>query len=246
MEPTWRIGTSGWNYPHWKGVFYPDRHPKTRWLEYYARHFSTVELNATFYRLPKPLTFENWQRRTPQGFLWCVKASRYITHVKRLKDVREPVRRLFDSVLGLGPKLGPVLFQMPPSLVYDEERVREFVDLLPSSFRHVIAVRHPSWINDALFRRLEEYKIAFCISDTAGRYPYEEVVTTDFVYIRLHGSRKLYASEYTEEELQRWADKIRAWDLDVLDYFYNDLGRHAVLNARRLKELLGLRAGIPG
>lgn len=242
---TWRVGTSGWTYPHWKGPFYPDKHPKAAWLEYYARHFDTVELNATFYRLPGPATFENWRRRTPDGFIWSVKAGRYITHVRRLKEAEEPLRRFFDAASGLGPKLGPTLFQLPPGLVYNEDLLKGFLDLLPPSLRHVLEVRHGSWINDTAFQLLKDHDIAFCISDTAGRYPCEEAVTADFLYIRLHGSRKLYASKYTEQELEEWADKIRAWDLDVFVYFDNDFEGHAVSNARRLKELLCLEPKSP-
>jgi uncharacterized protein YecE (DUF72 family) len=233
-----RIGTSGWNYPHWKALFYPEDCPKTRWLEYYAQHFDTVELNATFYRLPKAVTFENWQHRTPASFTWSLKASRYITHVKRLKEAEEPLKRFYDSALRLGPKLGPILFQLPPSLAYENGLIREFLEQLDSSLRHVIEVRHPSWIQDSFFQELEDTNVAFCISDTAGRYPFREAVTADFIYIRLHGSQKLYASKYTEKELKNWAKKIKAWNRDTFIYFDNDFEAYAVANARRLKEML--------
>jgi len=235
-----RIGTSGWTYPHWKELFFPVDWPKSKWLEYYARHFDTVELNASFYRLPKLKTFENWKDRTPNHFLWALKASKYITHTKRLKDPEEPLERFCTASCALEEKLGPILFQLPPSLSFDEKVFEHFCQSLNPSQRHALEVRHPSWINDRLFAILRTHKIAFCIADTAGRYPFHEAVTGDFVYIRLHGSRKLYASDYSEKELQAWARKIRAWGKDTYLYFDNDFEGYAVKNAKRLKEILGL------
>jgi len=233
-----RIGTSGWTYSHWQGRFYPEDWPKAKWLEYYARNFDTVELNATFYRLPKVVTFENWFKRTPAGFLWAVKASRYITHIKRLTEADEPLKRFYDLVRHLGTKLGPLLFQLPPSLKYDADLVKTFLEHLDPSFRHAIEVRHPSWLNSEFFRQLEENNTAFCISDTAGRYPFREEITADFAYIRLHGSRTLYASEYTQEELETWAKKIAGWGRETFVYFDNDFEGYAITNARQLKHLL--------
>jgi len=240
LRPEIRIGTSGWNYDHWKGLFYPEDHPKSRWLEYYSGHFDTVELNATFYRLPAHTTFLNWHRRTPDSFLWSLKASRYLTHVRRLDDPEEPLQRFYEASEGLQNKRGPILFQLPPSLAYDEGLLKNFLDHLDPACLHTLEVRHPSWLRDDFFRALEESNIAFCISDTAGRYPYTETVTADFVYIRLHGSKTLYKSSYTEEELSLWAEKIRAWNRTTFVYFDNDYGGHAIMNARRLKELLSL------
>lgn len=232
------IGTSGWTYGHWKGIFYPEDQPKARWLEYYAREFDTVELNATFYRLPNKTTFEKWFKRTPEGFLWSLKASRYITHVKRLKDVREPLDRFYHSASRLGSKLGPLLFQLPPSLTYDAHLMESFLARLDPSFRHAVEIRHSSWLTSEFFTQLQHKNTAFCISDTAGRYPYQEEITADFVYIRLHGSRKLYASEYTKEELEIWAKKIQDWGRETFVYFDNDFGGYAVRNAKMLKKLL--------
>jgi uncharacterized protein YecE (DUF72 family) len=238
MTPKIRIGTSGWSYPHWKELFYPQDCRQSQWLEFYAEHFDTVELNATFYRLPKSKTFENWRLRTPDDFLWAVKANKYVTHTKRLNEPYEPLKRFYEAASGLKEKLGPVLFQLPPSLSFDEETFRHFCQSLNPSVSHALEVRHPSWINDLLFAILEEHNIAFCIADTAGRYPYHETVTADFVYIRLHGSEKLYASEYSEEELRVWAKKIKEWNKETYLYFDNDFGGYAVKNARRLKEIL--------
>jgi uncharacterized protein YecE (DUF72 family) len=209
-------------------------------LEYYVQHFDTVELNATFYRLPKPETFENWNARTPDHFLWALKASKYITHTKRLKDPGEPLDRFYTAASGLKEKLGPILFQLPPSLPFDEKEFERFCQSLHRSRRHTLEARHPSWISDRLFAILKNYNIALCIADTAGRYPYHEVVTADFVYVRLHGSTKLYASEYSEGELKTWAEKIKAWGKDTYLYFDNDFSGYAVKNAKRLKEILDL------
>jgi uncharacterized protein YecE (DUF72 family) len=235
------IGTSGWNYNHWRDAFYPRGCPKSKWLQYYARNFTTVEVNSTFYRQPKPETLENWRRKTPEGFLWAVKASRYITHIKRLKDTGESLERFFSAAGILKEKLGPVLFQLPPGLAFNEGVFEEFCTSL-EKYRHrcTLEVRHKSWLEEIVLAKLEKHRIAFCISDTAGRYPYSETVTADFIYIRLHGSRKLYASDYTDEELRTWARKILAWNRDIYVYFDNDFGGYAPKNAARLKKILGL------
>ena len=235
-----RIGTSGWTYQHWQRVFYPVKWPKSRWLEYYSEHFDTVELNASFYRLPNRTTFESWKARTPDNFLWSVKGSKFITHTRRLKNPAESLDRLYGVTAGLGEKRGVILFQLPPSLAFDEKVFRDFCESLDPEIRHALEIRHPSWINDQVFDILSEFNIALCMADTAGRYPSCETMTADFAYIRLHGSQKLYASEYSEEELRTWAEKVDAWNRDAFIYFDNDFEGHAVNNARRLKEILGV------
>jgi len=240
MNPKIYIGTSGWNYNHWGEIFYPKDCPKSKWLEFYANQFGTVELNASFYRLPKPQTFENWRKRTPDNFLWSVKASRYITHIKRIKDVREPLERFFSSVALLKEKLGPILFQLPPTLSFDEELLSHFCQHLKRDHLYTLEVRHPSWAKERAIDIIRDNNIALCISDTAGRYPYIEEDTATFIYIRLHGSKKLYSSEYSEEEMQAFAQKIRDWSKDTYLYFDNDYGGYAIKNARRIKEILGL------
>jgi uncharacterized protein YecE (DUF72 family) len=234
------IGTSGWNYDHWREVFYPKDRPKSKWLEFYTQHYQTVELNASFYRLPKPQTFENWREKTPDKFVWAVKANRYITHIKRINDVQEPLEKFFSAADCLREKLGPVLFQLPPNLSFDETVLCSLCETLPDNHRYALEVRHPSWEQPRAIDILRHYNIALCISDTAGRYPYIEEDTATFIYIRLHGSKKLYTSEYTEEELRAYAQKIRDWSKDVYVYFDNDYGGYAIKNARRLKEILGL------
>ena len=235
-----RIGTSGWTYKHWEGLFYPVKWPKSKWLEYYTRHFDTVELNATFYRLPNPTTFENWKERTPDNFLWSVKGSKFITHTSRLETPVAPLNRLYKAAAGLGEKLGVILFQLPPSLAFDEALFRHFCISLDPYVRHALEIRHPSWINDQVFGLLRELNMALCVADTAGRYPSCEAMTADFAYVRLHGSRKLYASDYSEEELCTWAEKVNAWNRDAFIYFDNDFEGRAVNNARRLKEIMGV------
>jgi len=232
------IGTSGWNYGHWRGPFYPDGLARTRWLQHYARIFSTVEVNATFYRSMRPSTFERWRASTPDGFTWSVKASRFITHIRRLRDPEEPLARFMESLEPLGDKLGPVLFQLPPSLIFDAHLVQSFCRSLPPGRHYVIEARHGSWISDAALTCLKEGHVAWCISDTAGRYPYREAATSDFVYVRLHGSKRLYASCYSDDELSAWAARIRSCELDTYVYFDNDFMGYAPTNALRLGELL--------
>ncbi len=233
-----RIGTSGWNYKHWKGLFYPEHLSKTKWLEFYTKYFDTVELNATFYRLPSEKTFHNWHKRTPEKFIWALKASKFITHTKRLKDVKEALSKFYNTISKLKEKCGPILFQLPPSLVFEKSLLEDFCNLLDYSYRHTLEVRNKSWIDNRVFDTLKRYNIAFCISDTAGRYPYYEEITADFVYIRLHGSKKLYASEYTKEEINMWAKKLVQWKKDAYIYFDNDFNGYAVKNAKMLKEAL--------
>ncbi|UCF90270.1 MAG: DUF72 domain-containing protein [Desulfobacterales bacterium] len=232
------IGTSGWNYKHWKGVFYAQGCPQSKWLEFYTAHFASVEVNATFYRQMQPRTFETWRQRTPAGFRWSVKANKYITHIKRLEDFQEPLQKFLDSLAPLKEKLGSVLFQLPPTLAFDEEVIRTFCEGLEAGRRYTIEARHPSWLADNAQQALKRHQIAWCISDTGGRYPYLEAVTAGFIYIRLHGPRKLYASEYSEAELQTWAEKIQKWDKETYVYFDNDFKGYAPQNALRLAQLL--------
>ncbi len=233
-----RIGTSGWNYSHWKGIFYPSDLAKTKWLEFYATQFDTVELNATFYRLPSEKTFQSWYKRTPANFLWSLKANRAITHIKKLKDVKEALDKFYKLVFWLKEKCGVVLFQLPPSLTFEEGLLKEFCSLLNTNYRYALEIRHKSWINDNAFEILAKHNIAFCISDSAGRFPYYEAITADFVYIRLHGPAKLYASEYSEAQINEWAKKLIKWGKDAFVYFNNDFSGYAVKNAKMLKQVI--------
>lgn len=239
MHMHMHIGTSGWNYKHWKGVFYPEGLRSQDWLQFYTGQFDTVELNVTFYRSVKPETFGKWRVAAPPGFLFSTKMSRYITHIKRLGMEQESMARFFESVSVLADKLGIVLIQLPPSLKFDDALLANFFDALDPRFRYTVEARNQTFIDDRFFSLLHDRNIAWCISDTAGRYPYHETVTADFTYLRLHGSEKLYASSYSDDELRAISDKIRAWGKDAYIYFDNDFGGFAPKNARSLKELFG-------
>ncbi len=234
--PEIRIGTSGWNYDHWYNVFYPNDLAKKRRLEYYTTIFDSVEVNATFYRAFKQSTFKKWHDETPEDFTWSVKAVRYITHTKRLKEVDESLDMFFESLNPLAEKTGPILFQLPPSLQFNKNIAEEFLKLLPSSYRCVIEGRHETWTNSEAHELLKKYNVAWCISDTAGKYPLLESITSDFTYLRLHGSKKIYASCYSDDEIKDWATKIHRWNVDTFVYFDNDYNGYAPINATSLIE----------
>ena len=239
------VGTSGWNYGPWRGLFYPEKLAKARWLEYYSGIFPTLEVNATFYREMSESTYEKWRLSTPEGFRWAVKAHRFITHVKRLRGVAEPVGRFFSSVSALGDKLGPVLFQLPPSLAFDKETIVKFRRCLPSDRRCAIEARHASWMEDEAVDLLRELGLGFCVSDSGGRYPSRVAATSDFSYFRLHGPRELYASAYSASDLEAWAERIADLNVDAYVYFDNDFRAYAPENARSLMELTGGAGRLP-
>ena len=232
------VGTSGWNYNHWAGVFYPQGHPKSRWLEYYTSIFATVEVNATFYRSMPSSTLAAWCARSPDDFVWSLKAHRFITHIRRLQEVAEPVDSLVASLAPIRDKLGVVLFQLPPSLVFEAAVFSAFCRCLPRDLRLCIEARHKSWTGEEALGLMRAHNIAWCISDTAGRYPFLVAITADFAYVRLHGSQSLYASDYSESELVDWAHRIRSWDRETYVYFDNDYQGYAPHNALRLQHLL--------
>jgi|UniRef100_A0A7C4EMD2 uncharacterized protein YecE (DUF72 family) len=232
------IGTSGWQYGHWRGIFYPQDLKYSEWFGFYCKHFSTVEINVTFYRDVKPSTFQKWYSITPDEFLFSVKTSRQITHFKKLKVTQELVDNFLNRTAFLKEKLGVILIQLPPSLKFDKSVIKDFFSILDKAYRYTIEVRNKTFIDDVFFNILKENNIAFCISDSAGRYPFYETITADFVYIRLHGSQRLYASEYTEEELKQWCQKIKSWNKTTYVYFDNDYMGYAVKNALQLKNML--------
>ncbi len=241
-----RIGTSGWVYPHWRGPFYPPDLPQGRWLDYYARHFDTVEINRSFYRLPSPAASAAWAAGTPEGFCFAVKASRYLTHMKKLKDPAEPLSRFQDAIAPLGPKLGPLLYQLPPRWHFNAERLAEFLACLPPEHRHVIEFREPSWFNREAFRLLERYGVALCVVSFPG-VPVVWEATAPFIYVRLHGVDRAYDYRYSPGELEDWAESIRRFTdegRDAYVYFDNDAHGDAVQNALALRAMLeGLRPG---
>jgi uncharacterized protein YecE (DUF72 family) len=265
------VGISGYDYKPWRGRFYPDDIPARRWLEFASRQFGSIELNGTFYSLKSPDVFERWVTAVPDDFVFAVKGGRFITHNLKLRNVEASLGNFFASgVLALGRKAGPFLWQLPATYRFDANRLDEFMRKLPRSsreaeavarqhdhrlrrgalvdavvdvpYRHAFEVRHPTYFTDEFYDILRAHDCAFVIADTAGKFPYAEEVTADFVYVRLHGSEVLYASGYRDEELDTWAAKIAAWrrgpppGRDVYVYFDNDAKVHAPFDARRLAE----------
>ncbi len=282
-----RVGISGWRYAGWRGKFYPKDLAQRRELEFASRAFNSIEINGSFYSLQLPSSYQRWHDETPDGFVFAVKGPRFITHMKKLRDVEAPLGNFFASgVLALRAKLGPILWQLPPNFGFNPERLRAFFELLPRDtehaanvarlhdsklktraytkidkvrpLRHCIEVRHPSFLTPEFFELLEEQEIAFVFADSAGKWPYVEELTADFVYIRLHGSEKLYVSGYRDREIDWWADRIEYWrkgrqprdarlvrprkidnrPRDVFVYFDNDAKVHAPFDAQRLTERL--------
>ncbi len=232
------VGTSGWNYKHWKEVFYPPEVKTGDWLAFYAERFHTVELNVTFYRSVNSSTFEKWRETTPPGFIFSVKMSRYVTHIKRLKIDRDSIDRFSKNVSLLKEKLGIVLIQLPPSLTFDASRVSAFFDLLDPALRYTVETRNETFMNDEFLSLLTERNIAWCVADAGEGYPFGEAVTADFVYVRMHGRGKLYGSNYRDPELAELKEKIRAWGKETYVYFNNDVSGYAPRNAARLQTLL--------
>ena len=261
-----RIGISGWRYDPWRGVFYPEGMPHRRELEFCGRHFPTVEINGSFYSLQRPEYYEQWYRETPEGFLFAVKGSRYITHMLRLTKIEKPLANFFASgILNLREKLGPFLWQFPPMFRYNEQRLVRFFDLLPRTtaealslarkrdarmigrsrlaidadrpLRHALEIRHPSFMTAEFTRLLRKHDIGLVVADTAGKWPKMFHVTSDFVYVRLHGDVQIYTSGYSDKALYSWARRIRAWDKagrDVYVYFDNDVKVKAPFDALNL------------
>ncbi len=240
-----RVGCSGWQYKHWKGDFYPADLPQTGWLEYYARHFDTVEVNNSFYRLPAEGRFTNWKARTPAAFLFGVKASRFLTHMKKLKDPEEPVERLFSRARELQGKLGPVLYQLPRQLPKNLERLAGFLAVLPPRVKHAIEFRESSWYDEEVMRLLRRHHVAICLHDMPGSTP-PRLLTARFAYIRFHGATGRYTGGYPRQVLEQWADWLAASGHPAFVYFNNDVGGHAPRDARTLIELLASRADLDG
>jgi len=286
---TIRIGISGWRYPPWRGVFYPKGLPQRSELAFASRRMTSIEVNGSFYALQRPESYLSWVAETPDDFVLSVKGPRFVTHMKKLADVRTPVANFLASgVLALGPQLGPVLWQLPPTLGYDADRLARFFDLLPRTtaaaaalaaehderlddrawtttdadrpLRHVLEVRHATFERPELVDLLRAHDIGLVVADTGGRWPSFEDVTSDLVYVRLHGNEELYASGYDEDALDLWAARVRAWadggepadarriaapapaaaGRDVFVYFDNDLKVRAPVDAMGLEARLGI------
>jgi len=283
------VGISGWTYAGWRGVFYPEGLARKRELAYAASRLNTIEINGSFYSLQRPTSYRAWYEATPPGFVFAVKGSRFITHMKKLKDVEVALANFLASgVLRLADKLGPVLWQFPERMRFDEARFADFLALIPrthdeasrlarghdarldarawtepehqGTIRHAFEIRHPGFLSPRFVDLLRAHNAAFVFADTAGRWPYAEDTTSDFVYVRLHGAEELYASGYSDSQLDWWASRIREWRTgchprdamcvadrgedvhggrDVFVYFDNDAKVHAPFDALRLAERLG-------
>lgn len=237
---TIRIGVSGWRYKAWRGVFYPPDLPQRLELWYASRIFPTIEINGSFYSLQRPEYYAQWREETPADFVFALKGSRFITHMKKLRDVEAPLANFFASgIFNLREKLGPILWQLPPNLRYDRERMAQFFELLPHDtraalrlarrrdyrmtgrsrlaihenrqLRHAVEIRHESYLDPSFIDLLRAHNIAFVIAETAGKWPMRHDITADFVYMRLHGDKELYTSGYSDKALDRWARRVAAW-----------------------------------
>lgn len=234
------VGTSGWVYPHWRGVFYPENLREDGWFAYYAEHFDTVEINNTFYHLPPRSTFEGWKEQAPRGFVYTVKASRYITHVKKLNDPAQPVARFYDSLRGLGRKCAAVLFQLPPRFHFREDRLAGLLEQVPGDYRLAFEFRDPTWFDDRAYALLENAGAALAFADLRELQT-PRVRTADFTFHRMHGGRGAKAPGYTAGELKKLAGEVRPVldaGQDAFVYFNNDYEGYALENARSLREML--------
>jgi len=240
MSLSYYIGTSGWHYDHWRYRFYPEKLAKADWLEFYAGHFTTVELNNSFYRLPSENAFATWYKSSPANFIFAVKVSRFITHIKRLRNSEEPLDTFITRAKGLGEKLGPLLYQLPPNMHRDDDRLESFLSILPQGMKHVFEFRHQSWLEEKVFEILHKYNAGLCVFDMpAMTCPL--VTTADFAYVRFHGGAELYSSCYSDEELADWAKRLAGLAADlkaIYIYFNNDVQGFAVKNALTLHSYL--------
>jgi len=238
------VGTSGWQYADWRGDLYPRDVPQRSWLRFYAARFPTVEVNNTFYRLPEERTFARWREQTPPGFVMTVKASRYVTHVRRLRDVAEPIRTMLERAAGLGDRLGPVLFQLPPTLGADAGLLRDALAAVPKDVRAAFEFRHRSWFDDRTYATLADAGAAIVLADRPGTRA-TEIVTAGWTYVRFHQGTAT-GPDYRRSKLRRWAERIAGLEVrDAYVYFNNDTGGAAVRDARALTSMLlgSARAG---
>ena len=240
-----RIGCSGWNYQHWRnGVFYPPRLPPRRWLEFYAERFDTVEVNMTFYRLPRETAVANWVRESPEGFLFAVKMSRYVTHIKRLRDLPPSLELFYSRIQPLvgTSKFGPVLWQLPGTFHRDDERLVQALALLPPG-RHCFEFRHASWFVPEVYELLRSHGVALVVGDTPERPFQAHDLTADWTFVRFHRGTRGRFSNYSRAEIEEWAPRLAGWAEtgDVYVYFNNDWNGYAVRNAAYLQKLLGVR-----
>ncbi len=243
MKKAVYIGTSGWHYDHWKGPFYPAGTGSSDFLKLYAEHFRSVEINSSFYRLPDEKTLRTWAATVSEDFIFTVKASRYITHRKKLKDPETTLPKLLERIKVLGERLGPVLFQLPPNWNCNAERLRDFLKALPGGYRYAFEFRDPSWFTAKINGLLKDRNAACCIYDFNGRQS-PRTVTADFVYIRLHGPGGAYEGRYGTVTLQQWTERIHEWRSSgntVYCYFDNDQAGYAAMNAKELRDMVEMQ-----
>jgi len=238
------IGTSGWSYKHWKGLYYPTDLKPTEWLTYFSGTFSITEINASFYRLPLKKTVEGWLKKVPGNFLFCPKINRYITHIKRLKEPEEPLERFFNVFEPMKHRMGPVLVQLPPSLKFDYEVAEHFYSTLKKyyrAYRFAMEVRHDTWLAEDSLTLMAKYDVAFVISQSGKGFPYAETITAKDIYVRFHGPAELYSSSYSDEQLQNFANLFKQWHKEkhnVWAFFNNDVHGYAIQNGVTLAKLL--------
>ena len=234
------IGTSGWSYKHWRGNFYPDNLTEKQYLKYYSENFSTVEINSSFYHLPLESTITHWAETVPQDFIFSVKASRYITHMKKLTDPEKSVELFFERIEAFKDKLGPILFQLPPHFEFNPERLKSFLEVLPENYKYAFEFRDTSWFNPLTYDLLKEKNIAFCIYKLGDFYSPQEI-TSDFVYIRCHGPVNLGQALYSHEKIIEFSNEIKDYlklGKNVFCYFNNDQSGYATQNATELQQIL--------
>jgi uncharacterized protein YecE (DUF72 family) len=237
--PQIHVGTSGWSYPHWKENFYPPGLKTSEWLTYYSKVFSTVEVNTTFYHTPLLSTVEKWNAQVGTDFFFSIKAHSYMTHRKKLHDCQDSLQFFYKSIQKLDSKMGPILFQLPPSFKLNKERLIEFIHLLSDDYKYTFEFRHSSWFIDEIYELLSKNDIALCITDLNGKLSPEEI-TSSFTYIRLHGPQMAYTGSYGPAELKSWKTKINNWmasNKSVYCYFDNDEKGYAVEDAKALKSM---------
>ncbi len=236
------IGTSGWSYKHWRGNFYPENISEKDYLKYYSGNFCTVEINTSFYRLPQENTIKVWTETVPEDFIFSAKASRYITHMKKLTDPQKTTPLFFERIQGFKDKLGPILFQLPPHFEVNPERLKNFLKILPENYKYAFEFRDSSWFNPLIYEILREHNIAFCIYNL-GDYSSPKEITADFVYIRYHGPINLGQGMYNEEQITKFSNDIKEYlksSKEVYCYFNNDDSGFAPKNAEQLKKLLNI------
>src|SRR5688572_26206411 len=235
------IGTSGWSYKHWKENFYPKGLKQADWLPFYAKSFSVTEINTSFYRLPTVETVVNWTKKVPKKFLFCPKMSRYLTHMKKLHDPEEPLERFFEIFEPMKKQMGPVLIQLPKMVKFNYDVAEHFFILLAGKYRQyqfVLEIRHPTWLQENSLTLLAKYDIALVISQSGDRFPYTEMVTAKYIYVRFHGPAALYASSYNDRDLKYFAKKFKKWvkeGHEIWAFFNNDIHGYAPKDALRLE-----------